>query len=152
MFYFVGIPCAQTKNANWDTDQWQPLIEDRQLLSWVAEQPSEEEKLKARLITPSQISKLEAKWRSNKDATINDIDAPEEQEAIPPLLLRYQDAYDTKDLTAFNQIEADYDKQLKESQALEHISVSWSLALNNRHLASFTLSTFESNELKVAHR
>ncbi|CAI7420258.1 CPS_collapsed_G0043390.mRNA.1.CDS.1 [Saccharomyces cerevisiae] len=145
------IPCAQTKNANWDTDQWQPLIEDRQLLSWVAEQPTEEEKLKARLITPSQISKLEAKWRSNKDATINDIDAPEEQEAIPPLLLRYQDAYEyQRSYGPLIKLEADYDKQLKESQALEHISVSWSLALNNRHLASFTLSTFESNELKVA--
>jgi len=144
-------PCAQTKNANWDTDQWQPLIEERQFLSWVAEEPSNEEKLNAKLITPSQISKLEAKWRSNKDATINDIDAPEEQDDIPPLLLRYEDAYEyQRSYGPLIKLEADYDKQLKESQALEHISVSWSLALNNRHLASFSLSTFESNELKVA--
>ncbi|CAL9735877.1 ATP-dependent helicase Nam7p [Monosporozyma servazzii] len=145
------MPCAQTKNPNWDTDQWLPLIESRQFLSWVAEEPDEETKLKARLITPSQISKLEAKWRSNKDATINDIDAPEEQEEIPPLLLRYQDAYEyQRSYGPLIKLEADYDKQLKESQALEHISVVWSLALNNRHLASFSLSTFESNELKVA--
>ncbi|GMM58129.1 ATP-dependent RNA helicase [Maudiozyma humilis] len=144
-------PCAQTKNPNWDTDQWQPLIEERQFLPWVAEEPSSEEKLKARLITPSQITKLEAKWRSNKDATINDIDAPEEPEEIPPLLLRYEDAYEyQRSYGPLIKLEGDYDKQLKESQALEHISVTWSLALNNRHLASFSLSTFESNELKVA--
>lgn len=159
------IPCAQTKNANWDTDQWQPLIEDKQFLSWVAEPASEEEvKLKAKLITPSQINKLEAKWRSNKYATMNDIYAEgkkqsddilggigEEEEEIPPLLLRYQDAYEyQRSYGPLIKLEADYDKQLKESQALEHISVEWSLALNNRHLASFALSTFESSELKVA--
>lgn len=145
------IPCAQAKNANWDTDQWQPLIDDRQFLNWVAEEPSDEQKLKAKLITPSQMSKLEAKWKSNKDATINDIDAPEEQEEIPPILLKYQDAYEyQRSFGPLIKLEADYDKQLKESQALEHISVTWSLGLNNRHLASFALSTFESNELKVA--
>ncbi|QLG72644.1 hypothetical protein HG535_0D03520 [Zygotorulaspora mrakii] len=145
------IPCAQTKNANWDTDQWQPLIEDRQLLSWVAEEPPNEDKLKARLITPSQMSKLEAKWKSNKDATLNDIEISEEQEEIPPTLLRYQDAYEyQRTYGPLIKLEADYDQQLKESQALEHISVTWSLALNNRRLASFALSTFESNELKVA--
>lgn len=145
------VPCAQTKNANWDTDQWQPLIEDRQLLNWVAEEPSNEDKLKARLITPSQMSKLEAKWKSNKNATLNDIEVSEEQEVIPPTLLRYQDAYEyQRSYGPLIKLEADYDKQLKESQALEHISVTWSLALNNRHLASFALSTFESNELKVA--
>ncbi|AAS50792.4 ABR022Cp [Eremothecium gossypii ATCC 10895] len=145
------LPCAQTRNVNWDTDQWQSLIENRQLLSWVAEEPSEEDQLKACLITPSQISKLEMKWRSNKDATINDIDLPEEQEELPPVLMRYTDAYQyQRSFGPLVKLEADYDKQLKESQALEHISVTWTLGLNNRHLASFALSTFESNELKVA--
>lgn len=145
------LPCAQTKSVNWDTDQWQALIEDRQFLPWLAEVPDEEVQLKARMITPSQISKLEAKWRSNKDATINDIDVPEEEEEVPPVLMRYTDAYQyQRSFGPLVKLEADYDKQLKESQALEHISVTWSLALNNRHLASFALSTFESNELKVA--
>lgn len=145
------LPCAKMKNVNWDTDHWQPLIEEKKLLSWVAEEPSEEDLLRARLITPSQITKLEAKWRSNKNATIMDIDLVETEEEIPPILMRYSDAYQyQRSFGPLIQLEADYDKQLKESQALEHISVSWSLALNNRHLASFALSTFESNELKVA--
>ncbi|KAH7589186.1 AAA domain [Nakaseomyces glabratus] len=158
------IPCAQSKNPNWDTDQWQPLIEEKQFLSWVAEPASDEEiKLKAKLITPSQISKLENKWRSDKYATMDDVQDESkkvqddilagigEEEDIPPLLLRYQDAYEyQRSYGPLIKLEADYDKQLKESQALEHISVEWSLALNNRHLASFALSTFESSELKVA--
>ncbi|SCV01458.1 LAME_0G16336g1_1 [Lachancea meyersii CBS 8951] len=145
------LPCAQTKNVSWDTDQWQPLIENRQFLSWVAEEPTDEELLRARMISPSQISKLEAKWRSNKDATINDIDVPDGREEVPHVLMRYADAYQyQRSFAPLVKIEADYDKHLKESQALEHISVSWTLALNNRHLASFALSTFESNGLKVA--
>ncbi|CAR22536.1 ATP-dependent RNA helicase NAM7 [Lachancea thermotolerans CBS 6340] len=145
------LPCAQTKTVSWDTDQWQSLIENRQFLSWVAEDPSDEELLRARMISPSQISKLEAKWRSNKDATINDIEVPDEKEEVPHILMRYADAYQyQRSFAPLVKIEADYDKQLKESQALEHISVSWSLGLSNRHLASFALSTFESNGLKVA--
>ncbi|CAH02214.1 ATP-dependent RNA helicase NAM7 [Kluyveromyces lactis] len=145
------LPCAKMKNVNWDTDNWQPLIEERKMLSWVAEEPSEEDQLKARMITPSQITKLEARWKSNKNATIMDIDMVEQDEDIPPTLMRYTDAYQyQRSFGPLIQLEADYDKQLKESQALEHISVTWDLALNNRHLATFALSTFESNELKVA--
>lgn len=145
------MPCAQTKNINWDIDQWQALIENRQLLNWIAEEPGMDDQLKTMMITPSQISKLEAKWRSNKDATIDAIDMPNEKGKIPFILMRYKDAYQyQKYFGPLIKLEADYDKQLKESQALEHISVTWTLGLNNRHLASFALSTFESNELKVA--
>ncbi|SCU94746.1 LADA_0G10880g1_1 [Lachancea dasiensis] len=145
------LPCAQAKNVSWDTDQWQSLIDNRQFLPWVAEEPTDEGLLRAKMISPSQISKLEAKWRSNKDATISDIDVPDEKEEVPHVLMRYADAYQyQRSFAPLVKIEADYDKQLKESQALEHISVSWTLALNNRHLASFALSTFESNGLKVA--
>ncbi|CCH41224.1 ATP-dependent helicase NAM7 [Wickerhamomyces ciferrii] len=145
------LPCSQQKDSRWDTNEWTSLIEDRQLLSWVANIPTEEDTLNARIITNSQISKLEAKWRLNKDATIQDVEKPEEENEIVPILMRYTDAYEyQRSFGPLVKLEADYDKQLKESQALEHISVKWSLALNNKHLASFTLSTFESSELKVA--
>lgn len=145
------LPCSQSKDSRWDTNEWTALIEDRQLLPWVASIPTEEESLNARNITNAQISKLEAKWRLNKDATIQDVDKPEEESEIVPILLRYADAYEyQRSFGPLVKLEADYDKQLKESQALEHISVKWSLALNNKHLASFSLSTFESSELKVA--
>ncbi|AEF13567.1 hypothetical protein PICST_73544 [Scheffersomyces stipitis CBS 6054] len=146
------LPCAQSKDVNWDTSHWQSLIEDRQFLTWVAAVPSEEELVNAKLITPNQISKLEAQWRLNRDTTIDDIENNnDEQEEVLPILMRYNDAFQyQRSFAPLVKLEADYDMNLKESQALEHIQVKWALGLNNRHLTSFTLSTYESNDLKVA--
>ncbi|GMF99825.1 unnamed protein product [[Candida] boidinii] len=88
------LPCAQAKDINWDTDEWQSLIENRQLLPWVAHVPNEEEAMNARTISPSQITKLEGKWRLNKEATLEDVTKPEEEEEeIIPILMRYTDAF-----------------------------------------------------------
>jgi regulator of nonsense transcripts 1 len=151
MVILCRLPCAQTKDSRWDTSEWTALIDNRQFLSWVAPPPTEEQSLNARLISNSQISKLEAQWKLNKDATIADVEKDEEEIEIVPILMRYTDGYEyQRSFGPLVQLEADCDKQLKESQGLEHISVRWSLALNNKHLASFSLSTFESSELKVA--
>lgn len=146
------IPCAQSKDINWDTTHWQSLIDDRQFLPWVAHIPSEDELINTKLITHQQILKLESQWRLNRQATIDDIDKSEnDPEEILPILMRYNDGFQyQRSFAPLVNLESDYDKNLKESQALEHISVKWALGLNNKHLASFTLSTFESNELKVA--
>ena len=121
-------------------------------MSWLAPPPTEDDLIEARLITPQQISKLEAQWRLNRAATINDIDNNNEAEQeVLPILMRYNDAFQyQRSFGPLVKLEGDYDKNLKESQALEHIQVKWALGLNNRHLASFTLSTFETSDLKVA--
>ncbi|QPG73800.1 ATP-dependent RNA helicase [Brettanomyces nanus] len=144
------LPCAQTKNPDWDTEHWQSLIEDRQFLPWVAKPPGEEDLINSRPITISQISQLEAKWRMNKNATIEDLEKEPETEAVP-ILMRYSDAFQyQRSFAPLVKLEADYDRQAKESKALENISVSWGLGLNNRHLASFAFSTYETSDLKVA--
>lgn len=143
------LPCSQNNDPRWGTNEWTSLIENRQFLDWVAAVPNEEETMNSRLITNAQISKLENKWKLNKDATILDVEVPEEENEILPILMRYNDAFEyQRSFGPLVKIVADYDKQLKESKALQHISVKWSLALNNRHLASFALSTFESSEIK----
>ncbi|RLV95252.1 ATP-dependent helicase NAM7 [Spathaspora sp. JA1] len=147
------LPCANSKDINWDTSHWQALIEERQFLSWLAPAPTEDALVNAKLITPQQISKLEAQWRLNRDATINDIENTDKQqeEEVLPILMRYNDAFQyQRSFGPLVKLEADYDKNMKESQALEHIQVKWALGLNNRHLASFTLSTYENSDLKVA--
>lgn len=146
------LPCARSKDINWDTSQWQALIDNRQFLSWLAPSPTEDDLISAKLITPQQISKLEAQWRLNRSATINDIENNDKaEEEVLPILMRYNDAFQyQQSFGPLVKLEADYDKNLKESQALEHIQVKWALGLNNRHLASFTLSTFETSDLKVA--
>ena len=59
-------PCAQQSNkqdTNWDQSQWQPLINDRCFLSWLVKVPSEQEQLRARQISATQINKLEELWK-----------------------------------------------------------------------------------------
>ena len=59
-------PCAQQSNkqdTNWDQTQWQPLIHDRCFLSWLVKIPSEQEQLRARQISATQINKLEELWK-----------------------------------------------------------------------------------------
>ncbi|KAI3404907.2 NAM7 [Candida oxycetoniae] len=107
----------------------------------------------ARQVTPQQITKLEAQWRLNRAATINDVvdNNITNEEEILPILMRYNDGFQyQRSFGPLVKAEADYDKNLKESQALEHIQVKWALGLNNRHLASFALSTYETTDLKVA--
>jgi regulator of nonsense transcripts 1 len=64
-------PCASQsslKDINWDSSQWQPLIQDRCFLSWLVKIPSEQEQLRARQITAQQINKLEELWKVNRGA------------------------------------------------------------------------------------
>lgn len=65
-------PCASQsslKDINWDSSQWQPLIQDRCFLSWLVKIPSEQEQLRARQITAQQINKLEELWKVSRPET-----------------------------------------------------------------------------------
>lgn len=66
VFWLCRQPCASQsslKDINWDSSQWQPLIQDRCFLSWLVKIPSEQEQLRARQITAQQINKLEELWK-----------------------------------------------------------------------------------------
>lgn len=144
------LPCAQQKDSNWDTNEWQSLIEDRQLLSWVAHYPTDEDLINASSITYDQIIKLEMKWRLDKTATIEDLEEEKEIEVVP-ILMRYTDPYQyQRSFAPLVKIEADYDKAMKESRGLNYISVDWSLSINGKNLASFYFSTSDTTDLKVA--
>eukprot|EP00061_Rhincodon_typus_P009192 g32490.t1 len=105
-------PCASQsslKDINWDSSQWQPLIQDRCFLSWLVKIPSEQEQLRARQITAQQINKLEELWK--------DLEKPGVDEEPQHVLLRYEDAYQYQNIFGpLVKLEADYDKKLKESQ------------------------------------
>uniref|UniRef100_A0AAZ3Q755 Upf1 domain-containing protein n=1 Tax=Oncorhynchus tshawytscha TaxID=74940 RepID=A0AAZ3Q755_ONCTS len=76
---FCNSPCASQsslKDINWDSSQWQPLIQDRCFLSWLVKIPSEQEQLRARQITAQQINKLEELWKENPTATLEDLEKP----------------------------------------------------------------------------
>ncbi|KAM4888073.1 regulator of nonsense transcripts 1 isoform 3-T3 [Thomomys bottae] len=141
-------PCASQsslKDINWDSSQWQPLIQDRCFLSWLVKIPSEQEQLRARQITAQQINKLEELWKENPSATLEDLEKPGVDEEPQHVLLRYEDAYQYQNIFGpLVKLEADYDKKLKESQTQDNITVRWDLGLNKKRIAYFTLPKTDS--------
>lgn len=148
-------PCAampSSKDMNWDTSRWQPLIEDRSFLSWLVSSPSDQEQMRARHLPPQMIAKLEEMWKDNASATIADLEKGAGVDDEPaPVLLRYDDAYQYQNVFGpLVKIEADYDRKLKEAQSQDGLIVRWDFGLNNKHLASFVLPKLELGDVKLA--
>ena len=148
-------PCAampSSKDMNWDTSKWQPLIEDRSFLPWLVNAPTDQEQMRARHLLPQVIAKLEEMWKDNAAATIRDLENSAGLDDEPnPVLLRYDDAYQYQNVFGpLVKIEADYDRKLKEAQSQDNLIVRWDFGLNNKHLASFVLPKLELGDVKLA--
>lgn len=154
-------PCAAiSKEIQWNSALWAPLIDDRSFLSWLVKPPSETEQLRSRQISFGQINLLEDLWRENPNATLESLTSPSSTSegelasllADPnPILLRYEDAYQYQNIFGpLVKIEADYDKRLKESQTQTDIVVRWDLGLNGKRIAWFGLPKLESGEVRLA--
>ena len=145
-------PCVNSngvKDMSWDLAQWEALIQDRCLLPWLVKVPSEQEQARARQISAVQINKLEELWRTNPEATLEDLDAPGVDDELPPTLLRYDDAYQYHNIFApLVKAEADYDKQMKESQSQDNVLVRWDQSLSGKRVAYFMYPKTE-NELRL---
>lgn len=147
-------PCAaqsSLKDMNWDQEQWKPLIADRCFLSWLVKVPGEQEQLRARQVTSTQIAKLEELWRDNTDATFADLEKPGVDEEPQQVLLRYEDGYQYQNIFGpLVKLEADYDKRLKESQTQENVEVRWDVGLNKKTIAYFSLAKSDG-DMKLMH-
>lgn len=63
-------------------------------LRWCALQvPSEQEQLRARQISAQQINKVEELWKTNPDASLEDLEKPGVDDEPQPVVLKYEDAY-----------------------------------------------------------
>jgi regulator of nonsense transcripts 1 len=108
----------------WDLGSWQPLIDDRSFLPWLVKTPSEREQQLACPITLAQITRLEDLWRDHPQATLEDLEKPGVDDTPQPVLLRYENANAYRAVfSPLVQMEADYDRRLKESQKLENVQV-----------------------------
>lgn len=124
--------CVETvpelKDMDWELGQWHPLVQDRKFLPWLIKVPSDKILLRARDLTQDQISKLEELWKTEPDARFSDLDRPDiiDEADLAPVLLRYEDGYHYQNVLApLVKMEADYDRQVKESLSAESISVRW---------------------------
>ena len=137
--------CVETvpalKDMDWELAQWHPLVQDRKFLPWLVKVPSDKQQLRARETTQAQLNKLEELWKTNPDARYVDIDRPDvllEKEMVQPTLLQYEDGYHYQNILApLVKMEADYDKQIKESLSEESISIRWEKSLSGHNVASF---------------
>lgn len=147
-------PCAaqnSLKDMNWDQEQWKPLISDRSFLTWLVKIPTEQEQMRARQISAAQINKLEELWKDNIEATFQDLEKPGIDAEPAQVLLRYEDGYQYQKIFGpLVQLEAEYDKKLKESQTQENIEVRWDVGLNKKTIAYFTLAKTDG-DMKLMH-
>ncbi|TQD73599.1 hypothetical protein C1H46_040880 [Malus baccata] len=145
-------PCLSVnalKDMNWDLRQWCPLIDDRCFLQWLVKVPSEQEQLRARQISAQQINKVEELWKSNPDASLEDLEKPGVDDEPQPVALKYEDAYQYQNVFApLIKLEADYDKMMKESQSKDNVTIRWDIGLNKKRIAYFVFPK-EDNELRL---
>ncbi|PUZ72141.1 hypothetical protein GQ55_2G369400 [Panicum hallii var. hallii] len=145
-------PCLSVnalKDMNWDLSQWCPLIDDRCFLSWLVKVPSEQEQLRARQISAQQINKVEELWKTNPDASLEDLEKPGVDDEPQAVVLKYEDAYQYQNVFApLIKLEADYDKMMKESQSKDNVTVRWDIGLNKKRVAYFVFPK-EDNELRL---
>ena len=55
--------------------------------------PSEQEQLRARQISAQQINKIEELWKTNPDASLEDLEKPGVDDEPQPVAAKYEDAY-----------------------------------------------------------
>jgi hypothetical protein len=55
--------------------------------------PSEQEQLRARQISAQQINKVEELWKTNPDASLEDLEKPGVDDEPQQVALKYEDAY-----------------------------------------------------------
>ena len=136
--------CVETvpalKDMDWELSQWHPLIQDRKFLPWLIKVPSDKLLLKARDVSQNQMTKLEELWKTEPEARFADLDRPEmEEEEAAPTLLNYEDGYHYQNVLApLVKMEADYDKQMKESLTEDSIRVHWDKTLSGKRTATFS--------------
>lgn len=58
--------------------------------------PSEQEQLRARQISAQQINKVEELWKTNPDASLEDLEKPGVDDEPQPVALKYEDAYQVR--------------------------------------------------------
>ena len=147
--------CVETvpglKDMEWELSQWHPLIQDRKFLPWLIKVPSDKLLLKAREITPMQMNKLEEMWKLDQAAIYSHLDRPElAEEEMTPTLLQYEDGYHYQNVLApLVKMEADYDKQMKESLTEGSIRVNWDKSLQGKFIASFHFGGRSAEQTRI---
>ncbi|KAI8032013.1 hypothetical protein LOK49_LG01G01572 [Camellia lanceoleosa] len=114
--------------------------------------PSEHEQLRAHQISAQQIHKVEELWKTNPDATLEELEKPGVDDEPQPIALKYEYAYQYQNVFApLIKLEADYDKMMKESQSKDNVTIRWDVGLNKKRIAYFVFPKLSYNMLSSPH-
>lgn len=143
------MPCAHQRDINWATDDWQPLVNERALLPWVAPFPTPEESALAKLVLLEQVRQVENLWKYNRDVSLEELLKNDTKPKLLPVLLRSQDGsiYENSYIPLI-EAESAADKAATESQVWDIAYIEWFQNSSGVHTAQFVLSPYES---KGAH-
>ena len=134
-------PCLSKisqEDSHFDTANWMPLIENKQLQTWLVGEPTPQDISRSRAIPPHQLAKLEELWQKNPHAKFEDLNHVATEKLQQPVLLRYKDPKQYKEIfEPLIKLEADYDKQFKESQTQSNIKIRWDYNINKKKMAFF---------------
>lgn len=146
-------PCLHAKgleDMDWDLDAWQPLIVDGQFLPWLVRPPSGKEMSRSRQISIAESSKLEELWKSNSQATLEDISKPSNVEELPRAELKYKDGYHFQRIYgALVRAESENDRRVKEEQSRSNITVRWETSINKRRVACFVIPQMSDGDIRI---
>jgi len=77
-------------------------------------------------------------WKEKPYAGIKDLEVIQPEKAQQPVLLRYRDPKQYKEIfEPLIKLEADYDRQFKESQTQNNIRVRWERSMHGKRIAFF---------------
>jgi regulator of nonsense transcripts 1 len=147
--------CVETvpalKDMDWELAQWHPLLQDRRFLPWLIKTPADALLLAAREVSLPQMTKLEELWKTNPAARYADLHSNHlgdgnaasggdgDEVAVAPILRCYDDGFHYQNILApLVKMEADFDRERKESLTEESVSVRWDKSLSGKHMATFS--------------
>lgn len=157
-------PCLNSQvlqEMGWDTSAWNAIIEERQLLPWIAantdaaaagegEQEGEKRRRRrrdprVRNISSKQINSLEDKWKIDPDADLDTVLPGRAAATLPEIPTDFVRVEDYKAImSAHVEAEALTDKELKEKQIFESLTVRWSTGMSGRRVATLEIPTSEN--------
>lgn len=138
------------KDMGWDPHQWEPLVSDKCIVDKMVH-TKEEGDTRVRHLTAKQILKLEELWKSNPNASYDDLSSLPTTATLEKVKKTYEDGYDYQNifLPLIDKI-AEYDKEMCQELCKEVVDISWDIGLNQRKQAIFRLPHADiSNRLMI---
>ncbi len=157
-------PClhSQTlRDMGWDTSAWLPLVEERQLLSWLCSVPSTKQTQRCRAVSNGLVAQLEDLWKKKADAELEDLRLANAGgsilERLPTVPFHFKDGYHFREVFLQHvDAECKASREMKESIVYDNISISWEQGLNKKKIARFQVpqqdaKLAQGDELKISH-